>query len=325
MTEHPHILHAWHIEPNGRSEVVKHDKISALVKSNDLAWIHLDVLANESRSWIENEISYLDKIIIDALLARDTRPRYMEIGDGALLILRGVNKNENADPEDMISLRIWVDAHRIITLQRRPLRSIKDIAEKLSEGTGPKDPGEFLAMLCSRLFEYIDEALVQLSEEADDIEDAILDNADISYREKIVDIRRTAIVFRKFMAPQRDVINQLIFSEQSWITEQSKRRLRENYNQLTRYIEELDSIRERAQIVQDELTALLSDRLNKNLYVLSIVSAIFLPLGFLTGLMGINIGGMPGVENPNAFWIFTGALVALLIAQIAIFRWKRWF
>ena len=84
-------------------------------------------------------------------------------------------------------------------------------------------------------------------------------------------------------------------------------------------------IRERAQIVKDELVNALSDRLNRNMYVLSVIASIFLPLGFFTGLLGINVGGIPGAENSEAFYIFCGLLVVLVIAQIIIFKKLKWF
>ena len=84
-------------------------------------------------------------------------------------------------------------------------------------------------------------------------------------------------------------------------------------------------MRERAQIVKDELSNALSDEMNRNLYQLSLITAIFLPLGFLTGLLGINVGGIPGAETPTAFWIFCGLLSLLVGMQLAMFRRLRWF
>jgi zinc transporter len=60
------------------------------------------------------------------------------------------------------------------------------------------------------------------------------------------------------------------------------------------------------------------------MYLLSIISAIFLPLGFFTGLLGVNVGGIPGTENPNAFYIFSGFLVVVVILQFIYFRKKKW-
>jgi len=50
-----------------------------------------------------------------------------------------------------------------------------------------------------------------------------------------------------------------------------------------------------------------------------------LPLGFFTGLMGINVGGMPGVEDSGAFWVVVGLCVGLSLLLAAVFRWRNWF
>ena len=84
-------------------------------------------------------------------------------------------------------------------------------------------------------------------------------------------------------------------------------------------------IRERAQVVKDELQNMLADRLNKNMYVLSVIAAIFLPLGFLTGLLGINVGGIPGADNSMSFLIFCGILTAIVVFQIWLFKKMKWF
>jgi zinc transporter len=102
-------------------------------------------------------------------------------------------------------------------------------------------------------------------------------------------------------------------------------RLRETTDHLIRYIEDLDSSRDRASVTQEELVNRLSEQMNNRMYVLSIVAAIFLPLGFLTGLLGINVGGLPGVENPDAFNIFTIFLITVVALQVWLFKVKRWF
>ena len=127
------------------------------------------------------------------------------------------------------------------------------------------------------------------------------------------------------MAPQQDLIKALVDGEIDWIDAVTIRSLVEAQDDITRFIEELDSIRERAQIVNDEIGNMSTERLNRNMYALSVVAAIFLPLGFLTGLLGINIAGIPGAENPWAFLIFCGLLIGLVATQIIIFKKKGWF
>ena len=85
-----------------------------------------------------------------------------------------------------------------------------------------------------------------------------------------------------------------------------------------------DSARDRAAVSQDELNSRLSEQMNHTMYVLSIVAAVFLPLGLFTGLLGINVGGIPGTEDPWAFLIVCVLLVVIAIGLLVVFRRKRW-
>jgi zinc transporter len=320
-----HILLAYGFDGKGGGYPLLRDAVSKSIKDDKLAWVHLDVNNPDTKKWLKKEVPYLDKYILDALLEDETRPRMQQFEDGALMILRGVNLNENAEPEDMISIRLWIDKHRIISLQRRQLKAVFDIEKKLLDGKGPKDSGDFISFLSADLFKRMEPVLSDLDDETDDSEEQILDNPDIALRKAIIDIRMRAIMLRRYIAPQRDAIAQLKMTDLKWLDEENKRHLQESYNSLTRYVEDLDAIRERAQIVKDELTNILADKLNKNMYVLSVIAAIFLPLGFLTGLLGINIGGIPGAENPNAFWFFCAGMSVIVTIQIFIFKKLKWF
>ncbi|MZR29494.1 zinc transporter ZntB [Sneathiella litorea] len=319
------ILMAFDFDGEGGGNSVSDKAISRELKNKNLAWVHLDLTHEETKPWLDNEISYLDPFVVDALVAEETRPRIAEIGDGALIILRGVNLNENADPEDMVSIRLWIDAERIISVQRRQLKAVQEIEERILAGKGPKNSGDFINMLLARLSEKMAFVLTELDDATDDVEEKILENPDTAFREKIIDIRKEAIVLRRYMAPQKDAIAQLRLCEFSWLSSGHKRHLQENFDHLLRYVEDLDAIRERAQIVKDELANIIADRLNKNLYVLSVIAAVFLPLGFLTGLLGINVGGIPGVDNPYAFFVFSGILIILVVIQILLFKKFKWF
>lgn len=325
MTERNAIIHACAISGDGKSRFLEGNEISTLIRADELAWVHLDVSHSESRKWLNREITYLDHIIVDALLANETRPRILEFENGCLMILRGVNLNENALPEDMISIRLWVDQHRIISIQTRPLQIVWDLIERFKEGRGPKNAGDFVAMLTSGLFKRMEPEFIQMDEHLDAIEEMVMMEPDKKERQKITTLRKRAIMFRRYIAPQRDVLSYLRTSEFSWLDIIHKRKIQESLDRVIRYMEDLDAIRERAQIVKDELANGLADRMNKNMYVLSIVAAIFLPLGFFTGLLGINIGGIPGADNDLAFYIFCGILTILVILQIIIFKKFKWF
>ncbi|MDJ0626232.1 MAG: zinc transporter ZntB [Candidatus Caenarcaniphilales bacterium] len=320
-----HILLAYGLDGQGGGETISDETLSQKLKDEKLVWVHLDADHLETKSWLEKEVTSLDPLLIEALLTDETRPRMTQVGEGLLLILRGVNLNANADPEDMVSIRLWVDKYRIISLIKRELKTIEDIEQRLLCNRGPKDAGEFISLLTFRLLERMEPVLSELDEVTDDLEEKILENADIQLRKSIVDVRKQAIVFRRYIAPQRDAISQLRMTEIEWLKDNQKRHLQESYNHVTRYVEDLDAIRERAQIIKDELVNIMTDKLNRNMYVLSLITAIFLPLGFLTGLLGINVGGIPGADANYAFLTFCGILLGLIVLQIIIFKKFKWF
>ena len=321
---HP-IIFAWAFDYQGGGNKLEHKDVANALESEKLAWVHLDANHENTRQWLRREIHYLDELILDALLAEETRPRVLEYSNGLLLILRGMNFNQGNEIDDMIAVRLWIDDERIISVQRRVIHSITDVADKLSHSKGPKNSGDFLMQLATRLFERMEPVMNALDEKVDDIEEKVITRPVKEDRYQIIEARRQAINFRRYISPQRDVMQYIRQSDIQWISELHKRQSLENYNRLQRYTEDLDSIRERAQIVKDELINTITDKLNKNMYILSIISAIFLPLGFLTGLFGINVGGIPGVESPHAFYIFCIATLILVSLQVWTLYKLKWF
>ena len=318
------ILFAYKMDGKGNGVRIDGHDITDTIKSKTLGWVHLDVRNKASRTWLHDNVPYLDDGILDSLLAEETRPRITEIGNGLLLILRGVNLNDNARAEDMVSIRMWIDPERIITTQRRSLKAVQDIRDDIENGNAPRDAADFLCDLSQKLFIRMEPTILALDERTDNVEEAVLDHPDVEERQEVIDIRKVAIILRRYIAPQKDAMTHLRMSELPWLKDTHKRKLQENLDRVTRYVEDLDAIRERAQIVKDELANALADKMNRNMYVLSLVAAIFLPLGFITGLLGINVGGMPGVESPYAFWITCGLCTAFILITAIIFKRLKW-
>ncbi len=121
------IKYAYALQAAGPRDALSEAAAITLLRDDALAWVHLDGTHAQARSWIEANLSYLDPHAISALLAEETRPRATWIGDGVLVILRGVNLNDGAEAEDMVSVRIWVDAQRVVSVARWRVRAGEDI------------------------------------------------------------------------------------------------------------------------------------------------------------------------------------------------------
>jgi zinc transporter len=293
------------------------------LKSGGLTWMHMNADHADAVNWLER-IDFPDHLIIDALTAENTRPRLEIFEGGALVILRGVNLNPDADPEDMVSLRLWIEDKRVISVQRRSLKAVRDLAAKCEQTPFIKNSGDILVQLITRLFIHMEPFVTELSTRVDNIEEELSDHPENAQRATVIDLRKKAILFRRYFAPQRDVMLALKALDVPWLNSKNVRQIQENQDRITRYVEDLDAIRERSQIIKDELANALSEKLNRNLYILSIVTAVFLPISFLTGLLGINVGGLPGVENEHAFYIVCGVCFILSILQLLALRLFRW-
>ena len=297
--------------------------VHAWEPGSEVLWIHLDYAHPEAERWLLED-SGLEATVAQALLAEETRPRSLSVQGGLLVILRGANFNSGAEPEDMLAIRVWLAGNRIITSRHRPLKTIDAIKDAVLAGEGPTDPGDFLVRLVDGLTTRMGTVLADLSDEIDALEDDVISAESYELRIKIGAFRRSAIRFRRYLAPQKDTILHLQNERVTWLTEEQRAVLREVGDRTLRFLEDLDAARDRAAVAQDELNGRLSDSMNKTMYVLSIVAGIFLPLGLLTGLLGINVGGMPGVESPWAFAIVCIILVGTAVFLTWFFKKKGW-
>jgi zinc transporter len=284
-------------------------------------WLHLDRGESRATSWLRDH-SGLDAVVVDALLAEETRPRLATFGDGLMVILRGVNQNPGADPDDMVSLRIWIDARRIVTIRARRLMAAQDLKADIERGVAPSSTADVLIRLVAHLVARVAPVVDSLGDSVDELEQRSLDGPVRQMRSELASVRRAAIGLRRYLAPQRDVLARLAADPSRILDEGMRMRLRESVDAMMRYVEELDALRERCIVVAEEIATMLAERMNRTMYVLSLVGTVFLPLGFITGLLGVNVAGIPGEEYPLAFGLLTFGLVALGVLEVVMFR--RW-
>lgn len=323
MSDDTGLIFAFALDGNGGGRRLSFEEVRKWNPGDGTLWAHLDYTGTAARDWLLNE-SGIDAVIVESLTTEETRPRSLVHKGGMLVILRGVNLNPGADPEDMISIRLWIDADRIVTLRHRHVMAIEDLHQAVEAGSGPVGPGGFLEDLSDRLVMRMGDVISDVDDAVDALEDEVLTEQSYELRQKIAGIRRAAIAMRRYLAPQRDVMARLHNEKVDWLGEMERMRLRETADRTLRYVEDLDAVRDRATVTQEELNGRLTEQMNKTMYVLSIVAGIFLPLGLLTGLLGINVGGIPGTESPWAFTIFCVLLLGIAAVQVWLFKRKKW-
>ncbi|OHV10611.1 zinc transporter ZntB [Kushneria phosphatilytica] len=313
---------AYRLDGQGGGQMLTHDELAAAWATDaSPLWMHLDFTHDDVDRYL-NDIAELDENIVEALLEEDTRPRVAHFPGGINTTLRGINLNPGASPEDLISLRVWITANRLITVRRRPLQSILRVREYLDAGEGARTVSELFAGMADAMVDRVGERTHQIDDWLGDLEEKQLEDAPVD-SDDITRIRRPLITLRRFMDPQYHCLSQL--AEISLFDETGRLWLREAANQLYRYVEDFRAMQERALVMQEQLRNDQDERLNARMYLLAIITTIFLPLGFLTGLLGINVGGIPGADNPWAFTIFVVLVLAIVLLQLLFFRKRHWW
>lgn len=317
------IINALYLEPD-TDETVR--QVTARPDTVDEPlWLHVNVAEEGAALQLAQAAPYMETSMVEALCAEDTRPRVEDFGNEYLVILRGMNMGRGEDPEDMVSLRIWSDGTHIVSAERRPVLAVKKLIDRLKANSKPVPPSEIIIGLAVQMVDHMSDPIARLLEEIDEFELASLGTATADRRKTLIALRERVLHLRRYLVPMKEALAQLVHLGSDWLGAKSTRRLRQANDNLLRHIEDLDAARDQLQFQHEELVAALSDKLNRNMYTLSVVAAIFLPLGFLTGLLGINVGGMPGADAGSAFWWVVGGCAAIVAAQLVYFWRKDWF
>ena len=317
------LVHALLLDGKGGARALPWQDVLDWGPEQGCLWLLFNFEESEAAAWLANE-SGLNEIAVSALTSDETRPRCLTREDRLLLSLRGVNLTPGAAPEDMVSLRIWTDGKKMISTRRRRLLSTQDILDELEAGTGPADAAELLADWIDRIVWRMNETVENYEDQVLALEDAILGGETDGMRGKLAQLRKRTISIRRYLSPQREAMNRLVAENIPWLDEYHRLRLREINDRLIRYIEDIDEVRDRAALAQEELASRIAEQMNERSYIFTVVATIFLPLGFFTGLMGINVGGMPGVEDARAFWIVVGLCLGITGLAALLLRLKRW-
>ncbi|MBK5005101.1 zinc transporter ZntB [Pseudomonas sp. S32] len=320
------LVHALVLDGKGGAHTIARTELNALqLQPEQSLWLHWDRSHPQTRSWLMRE-SGLSEFACELLLEENTRPRLLPMADEQLLLfLRGVNLNPGAEPEDMVSVRIFAQAQRVISLRLRPLRASDEILQLLEQGRGPKSASELLLLMGELLTEKVQGLVSDLAELVDVEEEKVeSDERHTPEQGSLQQIRRRAAGLRRFLAPQRDIYAHLSRSKWAWFADADADYWNELNNSLIRYLEELELTRERAALVLESEDRRRSERMNRTMYRFGIITCIFLPMSFITGLLGINVGGIPGAQNPYGFLFACLVVLGLAVGQWWLFRRLQW-
>ncbi len=310
---------AWRIA-DGRAERI--DPEAALQDRGGFVWIHLHGEGGEIAGWLRDTAGLPD-YVIDPLTAVETRPRCDATAKGAFVNLRGLSQDELSAGDPLASVRLYASAGRVHSVTRRHLSALDAVIERVERGDA-SDPGDLIVAFAMAITEQLDPLIADLGDTLDDCEEALDTSRVFDLRRTVAQTRARSIGYRRFLVPQRTALEKLASLPGEWLAADDRLHLAAAADRAARMAEEVDSIRERAALVHETLTDLRAEQLDQRSLQIAIVAMVFLPLTFLTGLLGMNVEGIPFAKEPWAFAGVVSLCVAMSVAIVGWFARKHW-
>lgn len=315
----PTPLCAFDIFPDGTARKAP-DIATTPVAGAIYRWLHFDLASSHLDTWAEAKLPIP---AVRILLAPKTRPRVSLHEDGIIATLRGINMNEGDEPADMVSLRVWMTANLVLTVRRQRNFLMDELQTQMKDNDAPPTPARMIARVIELLLGRVEQAAFDLEDMADKMEFSVYDKGEIQMA-TLAPMRRTVIKLRRHVGPLRDALDGFAQIQTPIIPPLLGMRFRESANRAARALEELNEVRDRLTALSDHLDIEQAVRLSHNGYRLSVAATIFLPLGLITGIFGVNLGGIPGTDWVYAFPAMMAGLVVLGLILYAIMRWTKW-
>jgi zinc transporter len=275
----------------------------------------------EFKVWVREELGAFNA---DLLTAPSTRARCTVMDDKALVMLRVARPGAAPDDVGRQLLTLWLEKGRVIIASELNILDFLGISRWEQAHYAPVSPADLVARLGLRAADRLEPLLETLGDRLDEIEETLILRHTEKAQDNLEHLRRTLINFRRLVWPQRDVLNTLEIEDLSFFTEKDRLRLREASMRSARIGDELQALSERAVLVREQIIDERGEQMNRTMLLLAAVTVIFMPLTLITGVLGMNVAGIPFSDNNHSFWSVCVGLVLISMGIVWWMRGKRW-
>lgn len=315
------IIWAYRFDADGTPSLITRDMVPDVAPETGFVWLHLDLVHSRAKDWITQQ-PWLPAAAEDMFVSPETHQRL----DHSAGLVWGVSHDlvrDVAADSDMVGPLYWIVGERLLlTGRREALQSIRLAADALNRGETVEGPVQLFELIIEYIIDDVARAVVRLMDETDDVEDKVLADSFDDAPASVGAVRRMAVRLHRQLGGLHLLFRR--FAETS-SGRKSPAEVKEAAARLLQRIDglhhDVQSVQDRARLLQDEMTARTASQTNRQLYVLSILTALFMPATFITGLFGINVKGLPWMEHDlGALFVALTCLAAALLTLVMLRR-----
>ena len=282
----------------------------------DFVWVHLDLGDADSQAWLKRRPWPLD--VVQMVAAPIQRGRLFIAPDMIYGHLRDFRDASNAVTLEAGSLSVVASRKLLVTGRRIPLRSVQELRRRVEARTIlPESPFGLITEFFRALNDIGESLLQRATERLSAMESKVLKRDIAGSRDEIVEMRRESIRLARDMAYKRTAMLELAREHPTLLSADEFDRFDHQIHRYAALVEDAQEYAEHCQFLLEELRAQVEEETNRNLYILTIFSVIFLPATLIASIWGMNVGGIPFSGSPNGFWAVAG-LIAAAFTSIAL-------
>ncbi len=278
-------------------------------------WLHLNLTDQRCHSWLRDKLNVPAKEVVEFC-----RPASRQLLSGSDKILVGIlsdfQREFSSDSTSHAWLHLICQSHLLVTGRVKAVQSAERLREDISRGRNFADPLSLCGAMISNYADCLDSVLNRLLTELEEIEDHVLQDRHHGERKRLMVMRRETAQLHRHMRALRRA---LTLAERT--LDKLPQQLPTIINRLTNLDQDFESLERRARFFHDEIDAKLAAETNRQLYILSALTALFLPPTLVAGLFGMNVKGIPWADAANGFWPAL-ALCALSSVAVSLFLWS---
>lgn len=311
------LIFGFRLELQGRAVEIDLAAINPHEPPPSPLWLHFNVNDTRARDWIAN-CAWLGPFGREQLLSTERTVHLETIGVG----ITGMLADVFADgPESFGLFQLYADPTCLVTGRHHAMTAIGLLRRDLGNGLAI----DGTANLFNRLIEHLAATFGKMTADyavfIDDAEDRVLAG---HFPEANLGQRRRAMArLRRQVVADRHALGDLPLHPPAWWGKPAARDLRQVAGVLSAVAQDLELVQERARLLDEEIDSRIAERTNRNFYFLSVAAAVFLPITLISGIFGMNVGGLPWVENSSGFAWVMGCMLAAIVIALALMRWRR--
>jgi zinc transporter len=289
----------------------------------DFVWVHLDLGNAAAQAWLRRRPWPPETV--DTVVEPVQRGRLFATADLILGHLRDFRDDPGAATLHAGALSVVASPTLIVTGRHVPLLAVEQLRRRVESRTvQPASPFGLMTEFFRALNDLSEDRLHDASERVGTIEAELLEAQSVEHREDLLRLRRSAMRLARDMAYKRASMIELVRDRPALFPADEFRRFSSQVHRYAAIVEDAHELAEHCHFVLEEQRAQVAEETNRHIYVLTVFSAIILPVALIAGMWGMNVGGIPFGTGPNGFWE-VGALMAAAIIAVGIILFRLRF